>query len=72
MTTITIIITDITSIGENTNMQTQVGGIFSAFLFMVLLQAEVGTASETTASELDTSCIDSESDAMRLESDGTQ
>ena len=34
-----------------------------------VLQVEVGTASETTASELDTSCIDSESDAMRLESD---
>jgi len=28
---------------------------------------EVGTASEVTASELDTSCLDSESDAMRLQ-----
>ena len=31
----------------------------------LLLQTEVGTASEMTASELETSCIDSESDAMR-------
>ena len=37
-----------------------------------VLQVEVGTASETTASELDTSCIDSESDAMRLEPDAIQ
>ena len=33
------------------------------------LTTEVGTASEVTASELDTSCLDSESDAMRLEAD---
>ena len=72
MIIITTIIIDITSIGENTNMLTQVERVFSAFLFIVVLQAEIGTASETTASELDTSCIDSESDAMRLESGVTQ
>lgn len=50
-------------------MLTQVCPLFVLIYYIMNggFTTEVGTASEVTASELDTSCLDSESDAMRLQ-----